>query len=95
KCVHNDAGEITVGDATKNYCNFECRWLITFVVVLSLGKLLSSTARVANALVTLRCVDPEDKSLALGALSAVFSLLGKQRMVNSFTYFFDLISTKH
>ncbi|XP_035215008.1 solute carrier organic anion transporter family member 74D-like [Stegodyphus dumicola] len=75
KCVHNDDGEITVGDATKNYCNFECQWLITFVVVLSAGKLLASTASVANALVTLRCVDPEDKSLALGALSAVFSLL--------------------
>lgn len=75
KCVHDEAGEFTTGDANKSYCGFECQWLITFVVILSLGKLLSSTARVANALVTLRCVDPEDKSIALGALSGVFSLL--------------------
>ncbi|GBL94497.1 Solute carrier organic anion transporter family member 5A1 [Araneus ventricosus] len=75
KCVHNVSGAIITGDASKSYCGFECQWLITFIVVLSLGKLVSSTARVANALVTLRCVDPEDKSLALGALSGVFSLL--------------------
>ncbi|GFT65172.1 solute carrier organic anion transporter family member 4C1 [Nephila pilipes] len=53
KCVHNDVGEIMTGDSSKSYCGFECQWLITFVVVLSLGKLISSTARVANALVTL------------------------------------------
>ncbi|GFY64173.1 solute carrier organic anion transporter family member 1A1 [Trichonephila inaurata madagascariensis] len=75
KCVHDNIGEIITGDASKSYCGFECQWLITFIVVLSLGKLISSTARVANALVTLRCVDPADKSLALGALSGVFSLL--------------------
>ncbi|KAF8796524.1 Solute carrier organic anion transporter like protein [Argiope bruennichi] len=81
KCVHNTTGHIITGDASKSYCGFECQWLITFVVVLSLGKLVSSTARVANALVTLRCVDPEDKSLALGALSGVFSLLGKELFI--------------
>ncbi|XP_015911102.1 solute carrier organic anion transporter family member 74D isoform X1 [Parasteatoda tepidariorum] len=75
KCVHDESGIIRVGEATKGYCNSECQWLITFVVVLCVGKLLSSTSRVANALVTLRCVDPKDKSIALGALSGVFSLL--------------------
>ncbi|KAG8187156.1 hypothetical protein JTE90_020033 [Oedothorax gibbosus] len=75
KCVHNAELEIVEGDADKGYCDFECQWLITFIAVLGIGKLIASTARVANALVTLRCVDPEDKSLALGALSGVFSLL--------------------
>ncbi|GIY61150.1 solute carrier organic anion transporter family member 2A1 [Caerostris extrusa] len=75
KCLHNNLGESIISEASKSFCGFECHWLITFIVVLSLGKLISSTARVANALVTLRCVDPEDKSLALGALSGVFSLL--------------------
>nr|XP_042910036.1 solute carrier organic anion transporter family member 74D-like [Parasteatoda tepidariorum] len=36
---------------------------------------MSSTTGVASALVFLRCVDPADKSAALGALSGVYSIL--------------------
>ncbi|XP_071040484.1 solute carrier organic anion transporter family member 74D isoform X2 [Parasteatoda tepidariorum] len=75
KCVHNSEGEVIVGEALKGYCNFECQWLVVYIAVICVGRFMSSTTGVASALVFLRCVDPADKSAALGALSGVSSIL--------------------
>ncbi|XP_071040466.1 solute carrier organic anion transporter family member 74D isoform X2 [Parasteatoda tepidariorum] len=75
KCVHNSEGEVNAGEALKGYCNFECQWLVLYIAVICVGRFMSSTTGVASALVFLRCVDPADKSAALGALSGVYSIL--------------------
>lgn len=54
--MRNEEDEFSLGDANKSYCEFECQWLVTFVVILSVGKLVSATGRVGNALVNLRYV---------------------------------------
>ncbi|XP_022244931.1 solute carrier organic anion transporter family member 4C1-like [Limulus polyphemus] len=61
-------------EVTSKYCPFECGNFVFYIVVLCIGKMISATARVGNTLVTLRCVEPKDKSLALGVLEAFFCL---------------------
>lgn len=50
----------------------------TVIFVLSIMPFTVKYALVVNCYVYLfyRCVDPEDKSIALGAASGIFSLLG-------------------
>lgn len=74
KCIFGEDGGFTMGGAEKGYCDPDCQWMLTFVVVLAIVKLLSSFSRLPNLFVVLRCVDPQDKTLAFGALNGVASL---------------------
>ncbi|XP_076326319.1 solute carrier organic anion transporter family member 74D-like [Tachypleus tridentatus] len=74
-CLLNETvNQYQSGDATNSYCPFNCGAFLPYIIILSVGKMISSTARVGNTLITLRCVDATEKGLALGALGAILSV---------------------
>lgn len=60
-------------DLDGGMCPFECKYFLAYILVMSISKMIGSTGRVGGMLITLRSVDPKDKNLALGGLSAVIS----------------------
>ncbi|XP_054158014.1 solute carrier organic anion transporter family member 74D-like [Oppia nitens] len=69
-CVQNSL----TNTATTGYCPRDCNLFPVFIILLSLGSLISSTARTGNTLITLRCVDPQDKSFAMGIIGSFFAV---------------------
>ncbi|GIY07334.1 solute carrier organic anion transporter family member 5A1 [Caerostris extrusa] len=61
--------------ATSGFCDVNCETFLPYLVIVTLAKMFSATARVGNVLVTLRCVDEKDKALALGAVEFMISIL--------------------
>jgi hypothetical protein len=56
----------------------DCNHFPAYVIILGIGNVIASTARTGNTLITLRCVEPKDKSFALGvigSLMAVFAFI--------------------
>ncbi|GFS32140.1 solute carrier organic anion transporter family member 4C1 [Nephila pilipes] len=60
--------------ATSGFCSKECDMFLPYLGIVTLAKMFSATARVGNVLVTLRCVDEKDKTLALGAVEFMISI---------------------
>ncbi|XP_064473133.1 solute carrier organic anion transporter family member 74D-like isoform X1 [Ornithodoros turicata] len=64
-----------VSSVTKGLCGQHCDKFMLFLGVIIAGQLLGSTARTGSMLIYLRCVDPVDKSMALGATASLLNLL--------------------
>ena len=62
---------------TKGYCKSNCTSFLPYMSILGVEKLLSSTSRVGDTLILLRCVEPKDKSFALGLLASIINLFCK------------------
>ncbi len=62
---------------TKGYCKSNCSSFLPYMSVLGVEKMLSSTSRVGDTLILLRCVEPKDKSFALGLLASIINLMCK------------------
>ncbi|CAL1270580.1 unnamed protein product [Larinioides sclopetarius] len=60
--------------ATSGFCPVECDMFIPYLAIVTVAKMLSATARVGNVIITLRCVDEKDKTLALGAVEFMISI---------------------
>lgn len=63
-----------VVDLPSGFCPFNCNMFLVYIVVLCFAKLVSSTGRVGNTLIALRCIDPKDKTLSLGVTSCVLCI---------------------
>ncbi|XP_013783261.1 solute carrier organic anion transporter family member 3A1-like [Limulus polyphemus] len=62
--------------ATNGYCPLQCDSLVWYTIIFSLFILIHSTSEVGSMLLTLRCVEPEDKAMALGLISFAIGLFG-------------------
>uniref|UniRef100_T1KRH4 Solute carrier organic anion transporter family member n=1 Tax=Tetranychus urticae TaxID=32264 RepID=T1KRH4_TETUR len=62
--------------ATSGYCPLECSNLIWYIVIFATIVLVHSTCEVGSMLLTLRCVEPHDKAMALGLVSFSIGLFG-------------------
>ena len=62
-------------------CGLECGNLVWYISVFSLFVLIHSTCEVGAMLLTLRCVEPRDKAMALGLVSVCIGLFGKFSLV--------------
>lgn len=62
-------------EVTDGFCEFGCNSLFILVALTSISKLLGQLPRVGGVIVSLRCVEPADKGLAVGMLGASFNLL--------------------
>lgn len=62
--------------AVNGYCELECDNLTWYIIIFSLFVLIHSTSEVGSMLLTLRCVDPKDKAMALGLISFAIGLFG-------------------
>ncbi|GBM25824.1 Solute carrier organic anion transporter family member 5A1, partial [Araneus ventricosus] len=60
--------------ATSGFCPVECDMFLPYLAIVTVAKMLSATARVGNVIITLRCVDEKDKTLALGAVEFMISI---------------------
>ncbi|KAG8199391.1 hypothetical protein JTE90_000260 [Oedothorax gibbosus] len=60
--------------ALKGFCPQECSMFVAYIAIITVAKMLSATVRVGNVLINLRCVDEQDKTLALGAVEVVISV---------------------
>ncbi|CAN7989027.1 unnamed protein product [Ixodes hexagonus] len=67
-----DFGSLKMEDG---FCEFPCGNLYLLVILVSIGKLIGQLPRVGGMLVTLRCVDPADKGIAMGLMGLCFNLL--------------------
>lgn len=74
-CAFNISGYLppNVEETNEGYCDLDCNMFIPYIIILSISKFISSTGRVGSTLITLRCVNPEDKSFALGAIGTILS----------------------
>lgn len=67
------------GMASSGVCNVNCqRELILFMIVVCLNKFISATGRASNFLVSLRSVNPEDKTVSMGVsftILCIFALI--------------------
>ncbi|UXI21249.1 putative 14-3-3 protein [Sarcoptes scabiei] len=57
-------------------CPLQCNTLPLYIIIFSLTVLIHSTSEVGSMLLTLRCVEPRDKAMALGFLSFATGLFG-------------------
>ncbi|XP_076371446.1 solute carrier organic anion transporter family member 74D-like [Tachypleus tridentatus] len=62
--------------ATNGYCPLECESLLWYIIIFSIFVLIHSTSEVGSMLLTLRCVEPRDKALALGLVYFAIGLFG-------------------
>lgn len=62
--------------ATNGFCPLKCDNLIWYIIIFSVFVLIHSTSEVGSMLLTLRCVDPQDKAMALGLISFAIGLFG-------------------
>ncbi|KAG1664053.1 Solute carrier organic anion transporter family member 4C1 [Nymphon striatum] len=69
-----DNCECTDSVVKTGFCDEGCSSMMLYIVILAVSKLIGSTGRIGNALITLRCVSPELKSLALSTGSFLLSL---------------------
>ncbi|XP_022653533.1 solute carrier organic anion transporter family member 2B1-like isoform X3 [Varroa jacobsoni] len=59
----------------SGFCPNDCSNLMVFIAVTTGAKFISTLPRVGSMLVSLRCVDPADKALAIGFTSFVLNIL--------------------
>ncbi|GIY47767.1 solute carrier organic anion transporter family member 3A1 [Caerostris extrusa] len=62
--------------AKNGFCTLQCDNLKWYIVIFSFFVLIHSTSEVGSMLLTLRCVDPKDKAMALGLISFAIGLFG-------------------
>ncbi|XP_077488077.1 solute carrier organic anion transporter family member 74D-like [Amblyomma americanum] len=60
---------------TSGLCGSSCQQLGLFLGIVIAGQFLGSTGRVGGLLIFLRCVDPIDKSMALGTTGSLLNML--------------------
>lgn len=75
--TYTDCQCLGEGVTAKNgFCPLKCNSLTWYIVVFSFFVLAHSTSEVGSMLLTLRCVDPKDKAMALGLISFAIGLFG-------------------
>ncbi|CAL4121154.1 unnamed protein product [Meganyctiphanes norvegica] len=62
--------------AKSNRCELQCNNFIWYIIIFSIFVLVHSTSEVGGMLVTLRCVEPKDKAMALGVIAVAIGLFG-------------------
>ncbi|KAI1285073.1 Solute carrier organic anion transporter family member 3A1 [Halotydeus destructor] len=62
--------------ASNGYCASSCDSLTWYIVIFSSFVLIHSTCEVGSMMLTLRCVEPQDKAMALGLVSFAIGLFG-------------------
>ncbi|XP_054713238.1 solute carrier organic anion transporter family member 74D-like [Uloborus diversus] len=62
--------------ATNGFCKMQCDSLLPYIFVFALFVLVHSTSEVGSMLLTLRCVEPQDKAMALGLIAFAIGLFG-------------------
>lgn len=62
--------------ATNGFCSLECNNLLPYIFVFAIFVLVHSTSEVGSMLLTLRCVEPKDKAMALGLIAFAIGLFG-------------------
>ncbi|CAN7989036.1 unnamed protein product, partial [Ixodes hexagonus] len=79
-CITTGAAD-TSSFATSGLCGSTCNKLSLFLIIVIAGQLLGSTGRIGSMLIYLRrvysswvCVDPIDKSMALGTTSSLLNM---------------------
>ncbi|XP_065573704.1 solute carrier organic anion transporter family member 74D-like isoform X2 [Artemia franciscana] len=66
----------STGTATKGYCSLNCPNFYWYLGIFSFFVLLHSTSEVGAMLLTLRCVEPREKAMALGLVHFAIGLFG-------------------
>ncbi|GIY54227.1 solute carrier organic anion transporter family member 4A1 [Caerostris extrusa] len=62
--------------ATNGFCQLQCNNLLPYIFVFAIFVLVHSTSEVGSMLLTLRCVEPKDKAMALGLIAFAIGLFG-------------------
>lgn len=89
-CIMEAVGaDAALSKMTNGFCDFPCQNLFILVFIISLGKLISQLSRVGSTLITLRCVDPADKGIAVGMLAGCLNFLGAIPYPLIYTAIFD------
>jgi hypothetical protein len=70
-CLPSPSDELKMGPCSENCWNM----FLVFLGVSAVIKLIDSSGRIGNMLVSYRCIDPEDKSLAIGFSIFLVSIL--------------------
>ncbi|KAK8787516.1 hypothetical protein V5799_022716 [Amblyomma americanum] len=81
--------DVLLPKITNGFCDFPCQNMYILVLIVSLGKLISQLSRVGSTLITLRCVDPADKGIAVGMLAGCLNFLGAIPYPLIYTAIFD------
>lgn len=62
--------------ATNGFCPLKCNSLIPYIAIFAVFVVIHSTSEVGAMLLTLRCVEPKDKAMALGLITFAIGLFG-------------------
>ncbi|XP_046382967.1 solute carrier organic anion transporter family member 74D isoform X2 [Ischnura elegans] len=62
--------------ASQGYCDLECSNFVWYMLLFSVFVFIHSTSEVGSMLLILRCVDPQDKAMALGLIQFAIGLFG-------------------
>ncbi len=72
----------TLAEAIPGLCPLHCSTLTFYTIIFSITVLIHSTSEVGSMLLTLRCVEPQDKAMALGFISFATGLFGMRFLRN-------------
>ncbi|XP_077488076.1 solute carrier organic anion transporter family member 74D-like [Amblyomma americanum] len=73
-CVAQGNQGVDDSYVTSGLCGSSCQQLGLFLGIMIAGQFLGSTGRVGALLISLRCVDPNDKSMALGTTGSLLNM---------------------
>ncbi|XP_075680829.1 solute carrier organic anion transporter family member 74D-like [Dermatophagoides pteronyssinus] len=59
---------------TSGLCQTDCNRFPMYITLIALSNTIASTARTGDTLITLRSVDPQDKSFAMGIMGTIFAV---------------------
>uniref|UniRef100_A0A224YX69 Solute carrier organic anion transporter family member n=1 Tax=Rhipicephalus zambeziensis TaxID=60191 RepID=A0A224YX69_9ACAR len=74
-CIAGGDHGVDVSYVTSGLCGDTCQKLGLFLGIVIAGQFLGSTGRVGGLLIFLRCVDPIDKSMAMGTTGSILHML--------------------
>lgn len=74
-CVAEGDHGVDDSYVTSGLCGSTCQQLGLFLGIVIAGQFLGSTGRVGGLLIFLRCVDPIDKSMAMGTTGSILHML--------------------
>lgn len=63
-------------EATSGLCSIGCELFPLYLAIFMFVVLIHSTSEVGSMLLTLRCVEPRDKAMALGLIQCAIGIFG-------------------
>ncbi|XP_027205344.2 solute carrier organic anion transporter family member 74D-like [Dermatophagoides pteronyssinus] len=73
-CASSSSSPLLSNIVTSGLCQHDCNRFPMYITLIALSNTIASLSRTGDTLLTLRAVDPQDKSFAMGIMGTIFAV---------------------